>query len=311
MSIEARERSAGLEKRAFSRDEMVEVLNRVFETNQDAIFVSGRDGLVRLVNRKAEQYFNAPAEQILGRKMLIPFRNGESREIHISRPDKDLGIAQISSFEIKLSNHEVYYVSTIREITELVRIREELKALTLVDNLVDLCNRRGFMLLAQQQLKLANRKKKGLYLFMISIDNYKITDEDAEQHLNNSLVTGFSKILKDTFRKSDIMARISEDTFAVLVVEAEANSSDKMGGRLLKALESYNAGIRNDANKIMASMGIAYYYPERPCSYDELLAQADMLLYKNRVNRKKSALSWYLEKEAEIEAKPEQNHASA
>jgi diguanylate cyclase (GGDEF)-like protein/PAS domain S-box-containing protein len=303
MSIEARERSAGSEKQAFSRDEMAEILSRIFETNRDAVFISDSDGFVRLINRKAEQYFNAPAEQILGRKMLIPHKNGESREIHISRPDKDLGIAQINSFEITLSSHETYYVSTLREVTELVRIREEMRSLTLVDNLVDLCNRRGFLLLAQQQLKLASRKKKGLYLFMIGIDNYKKTAKDAEQHLNNRLITGFSKVMKDTFRKSDILARISEDTFAALAVEAELNSSDKIATRLLNALESYNAGIQKEAGKVLASMGIAYYYPERHCSYDELVAQADMLLYKNRVNRKKSALSWYMEKEAGGEAK--------
>jgi diguanylate cyclase (GGDEF)-like protein len=297
MSIEAKERSAGADKPSFSSDERIEILTRIFETNRDAIFISDRDGFVRLVNRKAEQYFNAPAEQILGRKMLIPYKNGESREVHISRPEKDLGIAQINSFEIRVGDHETYYVSTLRDVTELVRIREELRGLTLVDNLVDLCNRQGFMLLAQQQLKLATRKSKGLYLFMIGIDNYKKTDKEAEQHLNNKLVADFARVLKDTFRKSDILARISEDTFAVMALEADASSSDKIASRLLASLEQHNGKVRHEANKIQASMGIAYYLPERPCSYDELLAQADMLLYKNKVSRKKSALSWYLEKE--------------
>jgi len=300
MSVGTKERLAATEKSSDKSNGLVsadrsEIFTRIFETNRDAIFVTDKSGYVRFVNRKAELYFNASSDKIIGRKMLIPHRNGETREIHISRPDKDMGIGEFISFEVKLSNKEVFYVSTLRDVTDLVKLREELRGLTLVDSLIDLCNRQGFFILAQQQLKLATRSKKGFYLFMVCMDNYKKESDEASVKFNNQLVVDFSKILRDTFRKSDIIARMSEDTFALLAVEAEVNSSDSMAKRLLARVEGHNDTIRVESNKIQASMGIAYYSPERPCSFDDLVAEADMLLYKNKTDRKKSALSWYLD----------------
>ena len=273
------------------------LFHSIFEFCADAILISDSDGVIRLLNHNAERLFNLPSEKIIGGKIKLLCKTEQCKEVSILRPEKDTGIAEVHSFELKL-NDMTFRVSMLHDITELVRLREELRAMTFVDDLVDLCNRRGFFTLAQQQIKLANRTKRGLYLFLINVDNVKQVSDGNGEKAADSMIVRAAQIIKDTFRKSDIVARVSKETFAVLALEAQGGSTDVIGKRLQGNLEKYNAGVSPEC-ALLASMGTAYYDPSRPCSIDTLFGYADMLLYKQRNDKRKSALLWYLEKDIE------------
>ena len=273
--------------------ERAELLRRIFEFSADAIMVSDNEGKIRLLNRSAAHLFNLPAEKMVGQTISPKPSSSESIEVTLTRPDKDSGIAEVRSVEFKLSGNTMC-VSTLRDVTELVRLREELRALSVVDELIGLCNRRGFFMFAQQQLKMANRNKKGLYLLLMGVDNLAQAKNNGDEQSANRLLIRMSKILRDTFRKSDIIARISEETFAVLAIEAQIGGTDAMAGRLAGNLEKYNIQAAVE-DRLMASMGSAYYNPEQPCSLDELMGLADMLLQRQQRGERQSALIWYLE----------------
>jgi diguanylate cyclase (GGDEF)-like protein len=281
-------------------EEHEELYRLIFESNADAIFISDKSGLVRLINRKAEQLLNLPYEQIVGHNMQLFSNVTDSREINVVRPGKDVGIAEIRSTEIKLKSSQPLYVANVRDVTELVRFREEMRALAFVDEMVGLCNRRGFFVLAEQQLKLASRTRKGLYLLLIQIDNFQQVTDTYGQRSGNKLMIRFAKLLKDTFRNSDIITRISEDTFAVLTLEAESGSDDVMAKRLLHRLETYNTKNSPDSENLMAIMGASYYNPGDSTSVNELLQNADLQLDRHRQGNRKSALLWYLEQDTHI-----------
>jgi diguanylate cyclase (GGDEF)-like protein len=271
-----------------------DVFSQVFNTSVDAIVLSDSEGVIKLVNPKAEQFFNLTSSEMIGRKMQFFCEINGTNEVNILRPGKDPGIAEIRCVEFKLNGSQSIYVSNFRDITEMVRLREELRALALLDDCVDLCNRRGFIMLAQQQLKLVERSKKGLYLLMVKLDNYKQVLAIQGQQASNKLLVKFAEILKDTFRKSDIIARVSDDTFAVLAIEAREDSNDVMASHLLNQLGQYNAKAGVDGCKLLASLGTAYHYPDRPCGLEELLQQAGLQIAGNKRGKQESALLWYL-----------------
>ena len=275
--------------------EINELFQFVFKSNTDGILVSDKEGRIVLLNQNAEQFFNISPENILGRKLRLQSLANESSEVNISRPGKEPGIAEIRSTELKVDS-KTYRISAFHDVTEFVRVREELKALSLVDELVNLCNARGFFTLGQQQVKFANRTGKGFYLLLINLDSYKKAIEKFGQQGGNRIIIQASKILEDTFRSSDIIARLKDDVFAVLAFEAQPESFDSIAKRLLDNLEKYNSEIDSDQS-VLASMGSAYYDPAHPCSIDELVGFADMLLYGQKRGTRKSALLWYLEKE--------------
>jgi two-component system, cell cycle response regulator len=60
---------------------------------------------------------------------------------------------------------------------------------------------------------------------------------------------------------------------------------EKIVARLEKSLDIYNAE-RKHAYRLSLSIGVTYYDPENPCSMEELLIQADELMYKHKKTKK-------------------------
>ena len=155
---------------------------------------------------------------------------------------------------------------------------EALRTLSLIDELTGLHNRRGFFALAEQQLKIANRMKKEMLLIFADLDQLKWINDTLGHHEGDLALIEAAGILKETFRKSDIIARIGGDEF-VITTEAVEASVNVLITRLLENLDSYNA--KGDRRyKLSLSTGITRYEPENPCSIDELLRRADALMYE-------------------------------
>ena len=162
---------------------------------------------------------------------------------------------------------------------------EELAHMATHDPLTDVPNRRGFFTLARQQLKMADRAKKRMALLFADFDHLKqINDAFGHSEGDRALIE-VADVLKETFRESDIIARIGGDEFVILATETGEASA--LTTRLQENLEARNArGERR--YKLSLSVGVARYDPEHPCSIDELLARADRLMYEQKEDSQKS-----------------------
>ncbi|MFQ6079729.1 MAG: diguanylate cyclase, partial [Thermodesulfobacteriota bacterium] len=169
----------------------------------------------------------------------------------------------------------------VREALEKQRRVVELRNLILVDGLTGLHNRRGFMILVQQQLKLANRTKRGLLLLFADVDNLKWINDAVGHHKGDQALIATANILKQTFREPDIIARIGGDEFAVLAIESRKESAEILMSRLQEKLDAYNPKGKR-CHKLSLSVGIAHYDPKCPCSIDELLERADRSMYEQK-----------------------------
>ena len=90
-----------------------------------------------------------------------------------------------------------------------------------------------------------------------------------------------TELLKETFRDSDIMARIGGDEFVVLAMENAGADAEMWTARLQENLRGRNA--RRDRPYLLSlSIGIAYYDPDAPRELDDLLARADGLMYEEK-----------------------------
>jgi diguanylate cyclase (GGDEF)-like protein/PAS domain S-box-containing protein len=178
-------------------------------------------------------------------------------------------------------------VVTFLDITERKRSEEEIRMLAISDTLTDLYNRRGFITLAEQQIKRANRNNKTLLLLFIDIDDLKVVNDKWGHEEGDRLLINSANILKQTFRKSDIIARIGGDEFAVLVSDAK-ESSEIVLERLKDHIDSHNANYGGQYHVSM-SVGTAVYDSANPVSLDDLMSQADQLMYiqkKEKPSRK-------------------------
>jgi diguanylate cyclase (GGDEF)-like protein/PAS domain S-box-containing protein len=172
-----------------------------------------------------------------------------------------------------------------RDISDRKRIEEELRALSLVDELTGLYNRRGFMTLAKHQQKIAARAGQDMLLLYADVDDFKNINDTYGHGAGDAALAQTAKIFKESFRSSDITARLGGDEFAVLALETSAPCSDllkaRLEGKLLAKLAEADFPF-----ELSLSIGMVCFDPKVPCSIEDLLAEADRAMYARKQARK-------------------------
>lgn len=174
---------------------------------------------------------------------------------------------------------------TSRDVTDKKRQEDALRALSLVDELTGLYNRRGFLTLAQQQLKLARRGHRELVLLFIDMDDFKEINDTFGHHEGDTALTRAADILKHTFRDSDIVARLGGDEFVVLASDTGKTGSEVIINRLRQELRTRNER-EGYPYRLSFSVGAARFDPETPPSIEDLLAAADAMLYEQKKHKR-------------------------
>ncbi len=243
-------------------------------------------------------------EEIIGRHVLEYWRDPKDRDAYRAelRTTKSVSAYPIRA---KKKNGEPIELETssriiedeqgnflgiegiLRDVTERRNMEEQLRTLSVRDELTGLYNRRGLFTLAEHLLEMANRAKRGLFMLYGDLDNLKmINDTFGHQEGDNALIS-IAGILKETYRHSDIVARIGGDEFVVFPVGFAGDNAGVIAARLQRSLEKYNSRMNRSYN-LSFSSGIAFYDPANPCSVDELLLQGDKLMYEEKKRKKKT-----------------------
>jgi two-component system, cell cycle response regulator len=191
----------------------------------------------------------------------------------------------------------------VRYAIERQQLQVALRAMSLLDDLTGLYNRRGLLALAQQQLRMADRMARRVSLVFVDVDGLKLVNDSFGHREGDALLLETSHLLKETFRDSDIIARIGGDEFVVLAIESSNMSPAAWTTRLHEKLEERNAVERRFP--LQLSMGIAFYDPDFPTTIETLLARADQLMYQEKRLKRPShpgrLASWLDHEAPEIE----------
>lgn len=168
----------------------------------------------------------------------------------------------------------------VRYAIERHRLHEEIHRLASVDDLTGLYNRRTFLTLAEQQIKQAERAKRDLLLLFIDLDGLKGINDTFGHRAGDLALKQTAIVLRQVFRKPDILARIGGDEFVVLAVEAQNEASDILLARLDKHLRELNAQPGRQFS-ISFSLGVKLLAPFMG-SMETFLDEADKALYDQK-----------------------------
>jgi len=172
-------------------------------------------------------------------------------------------------------------LGTLLDVTEKKQMEEQLQTMSMKDELTKLYNRRGFFIVSEQQIRIANRTKNEVLCFFIDLDGMKWINDTLGHKEGDDALIMTANILRETFREADIIGRIGGDEFAVLAVGTSKAGADLLVKRLRKHIERYNKTY-NRPYKLSLSTGVACYDPEHPQSIDDLMSEADTLMYKEK-----------------------------
>lgn len=175
---------------------------------------------------------------------------------------------------------------SIRYALERQRLLAELRNLSLVDELTGLYNRRGFLTLAQQYLKLARRTQAGAFLVFVDMDELKQINDTFGHPEGDMALIKTAEILRKTFRDSDLLARWAGDEFTVLATDVCNKDDENILARMQERLEEHNAQ-KPIRYLLSLSVGVAHFDFQNPCAIEELVAKADQAMYEQKRSKRR------------------------
>ncbi|MEN8142146.1 MAG: sensor domain-containing diguanylate cyclase [Thermodesulfobacteriota bacterium] len=176
----------------------------------------------------------------------------------------------------------------MHDITERKNYEAQLHHMSITDELTGLFNRRGFMTLADQQMKVSSRNKDQLFLLYADFDNMKWINDNLGHQVGDNALVETAVILKNTFRQADLIGRVGGDEFIVMITNrAEKKNEATVIKRLESELKKANA-LKHREYTIQLSMGTVKCNQKKVYSIEELMVQADQQMYECKKEKKES-----------------------
>ena len=160
----------------------------------------------------------------------------------------------------------------------------QLQHQALTDELTGLYNRRGFLALAEQQLKVASRSARRVLLVFADLNGMKAANDTFGHEAGDQLLVDAAQALRGSFRDCDIIARLGGDEFAVLLVDPDSSSLEFVERRIVESVRQLNANADRHC-PLSISLGVCEWRPARHQTLDQLLAEADAKMYEAKAAR--------------------------
>ena len=159
-----------------------------------------------------------------GKRLTAEAAAGESVRAESLRRHKDghsLWVA-IAATPFRVGDEPARVYAMYHDISARKRAEEDLRALLLVDELTGLPNRRAFITLSEQALKLAMRMERDVLMIFIDVDRLKDINDTWGHLVGDRALIDTARVLRESFREADIVARLGGDEFVALMPCASA-----------------------------------------------------------------------------------------
>lgn len=176
-------------------------------------------------------------------------------------------------------------IRALRYAIERHRTQTALQNQSLIDELTGLANRRGFLLLAEQHVALARRVNESFMVVFVDLDGLKQINDTLGHQQGDQAIIETANVLRGCSRQCDILARLGGDEFALLLPSTADDTDELIRRRFQQAIESCNAQPHRRYT-LSFSAGIVVAAGEQLLSIEELMAQADALMYVDKRNKK-------------------------
>ena len=174
-----------------------------------------------------------------------------------------------------------------------------LNEMSLVDHLTGSYNRCYLDNYAANLLSLSNREQKKIAFVKVGIDQFKAVIDEFDYEVGDKVLKALAKTLKETVRESDLVIKISNDEFLVILLNIinENNAiiiSQKLINNFSKEKVIINEQTKQTLMKTICS-GVSIY-PDNATTIDEIIKKSDIALYEAR-NRGRSQVFMFSEED--------------
>ncbi len=181
--------------------------------------------------------------------------------------------------------HRVLERKLYETMADLEAYNRKLDTLSQTDELTGLYNRRGFLNLAQQGMYLARRMNKGGLIVFADMDGLKAINDNWGHEEGDEAIRTMARLLTKAFRNNDLLARLGGDEFVVFTVDATLAVLETLKERLQEFLKEFNTTAKKPY-QLSITLGAVEFHHTQNITVQNLLEQADTLLYEQKRNKK-------------------------
>jgi diguanylate cyclase (GGDEF)-like protein len=147
------------------------------------------------------------------------------------------------------------------------------RELATTDAATGLLNLRGFAPIAEHHLKMAGRAKTPVVFLFVRLEGVVAAMAGSTPDDADAMARDTAEVLLEAVRDSDVPARISSDTFCVLLTGEAAGAETLVLSRLVESIAVHDAQ-REAPRQLSLAVGSALYDPEHPDSLESILQTA-------------------------------------
>jgi len=178
-------------------------------------------------------------------------------------------------------------------------MEKTLNQLSLIDHLTGSYNRCYLDNYAGNLLSISNREQKKIAFIKVGIDQFRAVIDEFDYEVGDKVLKALASTLKESVRESDLVIKISDDEFLVILqnIINENNAiliSQKLINNFSKKEVMINELTKQTLMKTICG-GISIY-PDNATTVDEIIKKSDIALYEAR-NRGRSQVFMFSEED--------------
>ena len=178
-------------------------------------------------------------------------------------------------------------------------MEKTLNEMSLVDHLTGSYNRCYLDNYAANLLSISNREQKKIAFVKVSIDQFKAVIDEFDYEIGDKVLKVLAKTLKESVRESDLVIKISNDEFLVILLNIiNENNAILISQKLINNFSKKEVVINEQSKQTLMKTicsGVSIY-PDNATSLDEIIKKSDIALYEAK-NRGRSQVFMFSEED--------------
>jgi diguanylate cyclase (GGDEF)-like protein len=162
--------------------------------------------------------------------------------------------------------------------SENARLYDELREISVQDELTSALNRRGLMERGRIELMHAHRLIYEVGVLMFDVDDFKKINDTYGHAVGDEVLCAIVRFCQQNIRETDLLGRYGGDEFVILLPGCDLENASQKGDRLRESIAQLRFSAGGASFCITISMGATFCGPDI-MDLEKLLQKADQALY--------------------------------
>ncbi len=213
------------------------------------IFRTVNDAFLSVYRKRRHEVIEYTVEEVLGKevfaKQIKPYLDrclaGETAHAHewFDFPDGQRRCMYMIYYPLFAKDQVVLgAVVNAIDVTRMKELEEQLKELSVTDQLTQIHNRVRFNESLEEEVRISRRYKTDLSLIMFDIDHFKRVNDTHGHDIGDKVLVTIVELVRHSLRETDIFARWGGEEFMILLPHTKQEKAAILAERIRHTIES-------------------------------------------------------------------------